>query len=312
MPNHAGRARPRQVTTSPTGGVARVQVGRSAGDHLQGAGRRRRPCAAVHARDGRREARSVARRRWSSFTAPAICRTRTATGPNYYREYMFHNLLASRGYVVLDPDYRGSAGYGRDWRTAIYRHMGGKDLEDVVDGAKYLVAKHKVNAEAHRRLRRQLRRLHHADGDVHHARHVRGRRGAAAGDRLGALQPRLHVEHPQRAADRRRGVPEKLADLLRRRAQGRAADLPRHGRHQRALPGHGAAGAAADRAAQGELVGRAVPGREPRLRAGNELGRRIQADPEAVRGQPATTRCTRDELLDLFRRSGACSMAISG
>ena len=64
---------------------------------------------------------------------------------SYYREYMFHNLLASRGYVVLDPDYRASAGYGRDWRTAIYRHMGGKDLEDVVDGAKYLVEKQKVN-----------------------------------------------------------------------------------------------------------------------------------------------------------------------
>jgi dipeptidyl aminopeptidase/acylaminoacyl peptidase len=65
--------------------------------------------------------------------------------PSYYREYMFHNLLASRGFVVLDPDYRASSGYGRDWRTAIYRHMGGKDLDDVVDGAKYLVDKHKVN-----------------------------------------------------------------------------------------------------------------------------------------------------------------------
>ena len=52
---------------------------------------------------------------------------------------MFHNLLAARGYVVLDVDYRASSGYGRDWRTAIYRHMGGKDLEDIVDGAKYLV-----------------------------------------------------------------------------------------------------------------------------------------------------------------------------
>ena len=64
----------------------------------------------------------------------------------YFREYMFNNLLASRGYVVLDPDYRASAGYGRDWRTAIYRHMGGKDLDDVVDGAKYLVDTQKVNA----------------------------------------------------------------------------------------------------------------------------------------------------------------------
>lgn len=58
---------------------------------------------------------------------------------SYFREYMFHNLLADNGYTVLDIDYRGSAGYGRDWRTGIYRHMGGKDLSDQVDGAKYLV-----------------------------------------------------------------------------------------------------------------------------------------------------------------------------
>jgi len=63
----------------------------------------------------------------------------------YYREGMFHNLLASLGYVVLDVDYRASAGYGRDWRTAIYRHMGGKDLDDIVDGAKYLVDSQRVD-----------------------------------------------------------------------------------------------------------------------------------------------------------------------
>ncbi|MCB0566066.1 MAG: prolyl oligopeptidase family serine peptidase [Phaeodactylibacter sp.] len=57
---------------------------------------------------------------------------------SYYREYMFHNLLVDNGYTVLDIDYRGSAGYGRNWRTAIYRHMGGKDLDDQVDGAQYL------------------------------------------------------------------------------------------------------------------------------------------------------------------------------
>lgn len=59
----------------------------------------------------------------------------------YFREYMFNNLLADKGYTVLDIDYRGSAGYGRDWRTGIYRFMGGKDLSDHVDGAKYLVEK---------------------------------------------------------------------------------------------------------------------------------------------------------------------------
>jgi dipeptidyl aminopeptidase/acylaminoacyl peptidase len=57
----------------------------------------------------------------------------------YFREYMFNNLLADNGYTVLDIDYRGSAGYGRDWRTGIYRHMGGKDLSDQVDGVRYLV-----------------------------------------------------------------------------------------------------------------------------------------------------------------------------
>lgn len=65
----------------------------------------------------------------------------------YFREYMFHNLLTDLGYTVLDIDYRGSAGYGRDWRTGIYRHMGGKDLTDHVDGARYLVAQHGVDAK---------------------------------------------------------------------------------------------------------------------------------------------------------------------
>lgn len=63
---------------------------------------------------------------------------------SYYREYMFHNFLVDNGYTVLDIDYRGSAGYGRDWRTGIYRHMGGKDLSDQVDGAKYLVENHQI------------------------------------------------------------------------------------------------------------------------------------------------------------------------
>lgn len=57
----------------------------------------------------------------------------------YFREMMFNNLLADKGYTVMDIDYRASAGYGRNWRTAIYRYMGGKDLDDEVDAAHYLV-----------------------------------------------------------------------------------------------------------------------------------------------------------------------------
>lgn len=66
---------------------------------------------------------------------------------SYFREYMFHNLLADNGYYVMDIDYRGSAGYGRDWRTGIYRHMGGKDLTDNVDAADYLVKNFGVDAK---------------------------------------------------------------------------------------------------------------------------------------------------------------------
>jgi len=63
----------------------------------------------------------------------------------YFREMMFNNMLTDQGYTVLDIDYSGSAGYGRDWRTTIYRHMGGKDLSDQVDGVKYLVDNYGVN-----------------------------------------------------------------------------------------------------------------------------------------------------------------------
>ncbi len=64
---------------------------------------------------------------------------------SYFREYMFNNMLADEGYYVLDIDYRGSAGYGRDWRTGIYRHMGGKDLTDHIDGVNWLIKNHGVN-----------------------------------------------------------------------------------------------------------------------------------------------------------------------
>src|SRR5262249_2263749 len=63
----------------------------------------------------------------------------------YFREFMFNNLLADNGYYVIDVDYRGSAGYGRDWRTAIYRHMGGKDLDDNVDAANFLTKTYGVD-----------------------------------------------------------------------------------------------------------------------------------------------------------------------
>ncbi len=52
--------------------------------------------------------------------------------------YAFNCYLAHKGYVVLDMDYRGSSGYGRAWRTDVYLHLGGRDLEDVLGGVEYL------------------------------------------------------------------------------------------------------------------------------------------------------------------------------
>lgn len=65
----------------------------------------------------------------------------------YFREMMFHSLLVQQGYVVLDMDYRASRGYGRDWRTAIYRQMGHPELEDLADGVAWLTEQAGVDPE---------------------------------------------------------------------------------------------------------------------------------------------------------------------
>ncbi len=63
----------------------------------------------------------------------------TANWSYYFREQMFNNLLLQHGYIVIDMDYRASEGYGRDWRTAIYRDMGHPELEDLLDGKAWMV-----------------------------------------------------------------------------------------------------------------------------------------------------------------------------
>jgi len=50
------------------------------------------------------------------------------------------NLLASRGYIVLMPNPRGSTGYGMDFQRANSRDLGGGDLKDEMDGLEWLLA----------------------------------------------------------------------------------------------------------------------------------------------------------------------------
>lgn len=49
-------------------------------------------------------------------------------------------FLASRGYAVLQPNFRGSSGYGDDWFHAAHQDWGGLTYSDVTDAAKWAIA----------------------------------------------------------------------------------------------------------------------------------------------------------------------------
>ncbi len=59
---------------------------------------------------------------------------------NYAVYYSFHQYLLDQGYVVFAPDYRGSIGYGRDWRQGVYLDAGGRDAKDAWMGGRYLAS----------------------------------------------------------------------------------------------------------------------------------------------------------------------------
>jgi len=63
-------------------------------------------------------------------------------GPNWHFSMEWNPLmayLASCGYILLCPNYRGSTGYGRDWQYAAQFDYGGIDTRDVAAGAQYLM-----------------------------------------------------------------------------------------------------------------------------------------------------------------------------
>ena len=49
-------------------------------------------------------------------------------------------IIAGLGYVVLQPEYRGSTGYGADFLAAIYQHFGDRAYKDVDSATDYAVA----------------------------------------------------------------------------------------------------------------------------------------------------------------------------
>lgn len=62
------------------------------------------------------------------------------------RDFPLYNgdvqFLATRGYAVLQPEYRGSSGFGEAFRKAGYRQWGGLMQNDVTDGVQAMVEQH--------------------------------------------------------------------------------------------------------------------------------------------------------------------------
>src|SRR5690606_37949361 len=52
--------------------------------------------------------------------------------------YLWHQMLASRGYIVVSVDNRGTGGRGRDFKNLVYRDMGRWEAHDQIEAARYL------------------------------------------------------------------------------------------------------------------------------------------------------------------------------
>lgn len=79
---------------------------------------------------------------------PALVDAHGGPTGQYFRNFNSTvQLLVDRGFVVIQPNFRGSTGYGTAWRDANIGDLGGGDLDDVVAGADYLASLPYVDAE---------------------------------------------------------------------------------------------------------------------------------------------------------------------
>jgi dipeptidyl aminopeptidase/acylaminoacyl peptidase len=56
--------------------------------------------------------------------------------------------FATSGFAVASVEYRGSTGYGAAYRRALYGHYGERDVDDVLEVARFLVGRGEVDASA--------------------------------------------------------------------------------------------------------------------------------------------------------------------
>ena len=62
-------------------------------------------------------------------------------GQDVFRPDGWAQYLAQAGYVVLEPNYRGSTGYGEAFRNLNVEDSNGGEVDDVATGAQYLIAR---------------------------------------------------------------------------------------------------------------------------------------------------------------------------
>ncbi|MEO6207979.1 MAG: DPP IV N-terminal domain-containing protein, partial [Candidatus Limnocylindrales bacterium] len=127
-------ARPRQVTDSrPVVLAAALAPGRvaagerivlTARDGVRVEGTLWRPTSATGKRGGQR--------------VPTIIYPHGGPTWQSFRSFQpFKLLLANEGFALLDVDFRGSTGYGRDFRHANHGEWGHADLHDLIDAARW-------------------------------------------------------------------------------------------------------------------------------------------------------------------------------
>jgi dipeptidyl aminopeptidase/acylaminoacyl peptidase len=54
-------------------------------------------------------------------------------------------FLANRGYAVLQVNFRGSSGYGKEFHNAGFKEVGGKIQQDITDGVNWLISNKTAN-----------------------------------------------------------------------------------------------------------------------------------------------------------------------
>ncbi len=65
----------------------------------------------------------------------------------YQDNFMVDTYLTSQGFVILDIDFRASAGYGKNFRNKTYRNMGYWEVSDYISGVNYLAGLGYINKD---------------------------------------------------------------------------------------------------------------------------------------------------------------------